>query len=175
MGALPFGPKDIAAMREAAAELVARLGLRGYDNASITAVDAWIDSPEFRKDFDAGRIGAFWNGFARFQGAVAAHVEPGLFGEVHPLAIGPARNRRQKERPGRHQEAIKASVVPVSLSRAGAAKTAAPYRRSWDALPPRPANGPVDSKSPRETGRFSFVSESGTCLDDRQVDRVAGW
>ena len=56
MGALPFGPKDIAAMREAAAELVARLGLRGYDNASITAVDAWIDSPEFQEDFRGGSV-----------------------------------------------------------------------------------------------------------------------
>jgi hypothetical protein len=56
MGALPFGPKDIAAMREAAAELVARLGLRGYDNVSITAVDAWIDSPEFQEDFRGGSV-----------------------------------------------------------------------------------------------------------------------
>ncbi len=43
-------------MREAAAELVARLGLRGYDNASITAVDAWIDSPEFQEDFRGGGV-----------------------------------------------------------------------------------------------------------------------
>jgi hypothetical protein len=46
-------------MRSAAARLVERLGLAGYDNASILAVDAWIDTPQFRPEESAGEVGAY--------------------------------------------------------------------------------------------------------------------
>lgn len=40
--------RDVEVIREGAARLIARLGLSGYDNASILKADEWVDSPEFR-------------------------------------------------------------------------------------------------------------------------------
>jgi hypothetical protein len=51
--------QDVHAMRRAAARLVERLGLAGYDNASILAVDAWIDTPQFRPDESLDDVGAY--------------------------------------------------------------------------------------------------------------------
>ncbi|HEY5923672.1 MAG TPA: hypothetical protein VIV11_18450 [Kofleriaceae bacterium] len=45
---------DVQALRSAAARMVERLGLAGYDNKSILQVDAWIDSPEFRAEWSHG-------------------------------------------------------------------------------------------------------------------------
>ena len=39
---------DVHTLRDAAARLVSRLGLAGYDNASILQADAWVDSAELR-------------------------------------------------------------------------------------------------------------------------------
>ena len=39
---------DVLRLRQHASQLVDRLGLTGFDNASILAADAWVDSAEFR-------------------------------------------------------------------------------------------------------------------------------
>jgi hypothetical protein len=50
-------PADQArVLREAATRTMARLGLAGFDNASIAEADAWIDSQEFREQWSNGRI-----------------------------------------------------------------------------------------------------------------------
>lgn len=50
-------PADEArVLREAATRTMARLGLAGFDNASIAAADSWIDSEEFRAQWSNGRI-----------------------------------------------------------------------------------------------------------------------
>lgn len=52
-----FGAEDRRALRAAAEELVARLGLAGYDNASVKQADAWVDGAEFRDAFRGGDAG----------------------------------------------------------------------------------------------------------------------
>jgi hypothetical protein len=49
-----FTAQDRAQLRGAAAQLVGRLGLTGYDNASVERADAWVDGPEFREAFGRG-------------------------------------------------------------------------------------------------------------------------
>lgn len=46
----------VRVLREAAERTVARLGLSGFDNASIAAADAWIDSDEFRAHWAGGSV-----------------------------------------------------------------------------------------------------------------------
>jgi hypothetical protein len=39
---------DVLRLRQHATQLVDRLGLAGFDNGSILAADAWVDSAAFR-------------------------------------------------------------------------------------------------------------------------------
>lgn len=50
-------PTDqVHVIREAATRCMARLSLSRFDNASISAADAWIDSEEFRASWSAGSL-----------------------------------------------------------------------------------------------------------------------
>jgi hypothetical protein len=46
--------QDLQTLRDGAAKLVERLGLSGYDNASILRADAFVDSTEFREAMASG-------------------------------------------------------------------------------------------------------------------------
>lgn len=51
-----FTAQDRAQLRQAAEQLVSRLGLSGFDNASVQKADEWVDSQEFREAFDRREI-----------------------------------------------------------------------------------------------------------------------
>lgn len=54
---LADSPTDhVHVIREAATRCMARLSLSGFDNASISEADAWIDSEEFRAFWSAGSL-----------------------------------------------------------------------------------------------------------------------
>jgi len=54
-------PEDVRILRDTADELVGRLGLAGYDNASIRHVDAWVDGPEFREEWAQGSVASAYD------------------------------------------------------------------------------------------------------------------